>query len=148
MAAKLAFQYDREADILHISNRPPYAEQETEELGDDVIARVNPKTGDVESLEVLSSPRGCCGATCSSCPSPQISAGPSSSASQVRPCLRKPEGSRGRLLSLPEATPSETTQQPQRVANGPGHGLRREPEQNSAGRLEIRIRDSCSSADA
>ena len=53
MAAKLAFQYDREADILHISNRPPYAEQETEELGDDVIARVNPKTGDVESLEVL-----------------------------------------------------------------------------------------------
>lgn len=53
MAAKLAFQYDREADILHISNRPPYAEQETEELGDDVIARVNPKSGDVESLEVL-----------------------------------------------------------------------------------------------
>ena len=53
MATKLAFQYDREADILHISNRSPYAEQETEELGDDVIARVNPKTGDVESLEVL-----------------------------------------------------------------------------------------------
>ena len=53
MAAKLAFQYDREADILHISNRPPYAEQESEELGDDVIARVNPKTGDVECPEVL-----------------------------------------------------------------------------------------------
>jgi hypothetical protein len=30
-----------------------YAEQEIEELGDDVIARINPKTGDVESLEVL-----------------------------------------------------------------------------------------------
>ena len=40
MAAKLAFQYDREADILHISSRPPYAEQESEELGDDVIARL------------------------------------------------------------------------------------------------------------
>ena len=53
MAAKLAFQYDRGADILHISSRPPYAEQESEELGDDVIARLNPKTGDVESLEVL-----------------------------------------------------------------------------------------------
>lgn len=53
MAAKLAFQYDRAADILHISSRPPYAEQESEELGDDVIARLNPKTGDVESLEVL-----------------------------------------------------------------------------------------------
>ena len=52
MAAKLAFQYDREADILHISSRAPYAEQESEELGDDVIARLNPKTGDVESLEV------------------------------------------------------------------------------------------------
>ena len=32
---------------------PPYPEQETEELGDDVIARLNPETGDVESLEVL-----------------------------------------------------------------------------------------------
>jgi len=53
MAAKLAFQYDREADTLHISSRPAYAEQESEELGDDVIARLNPKTGDVESLEVL-----------------------------------------------------------------------------------------------
>jgi uncharacterized protein YuzE len=53
MAGRLAFQYDREADILYIRNRAPYAEQETEELGDDVIARINPKTGDVESLEVL-----------------------------------------------------------------------------------------------
>jgi uncharacterized protein YuzE len=53
VAGRLAFQYDREADILHIRSRPPYAEQESEELGDDVIARLNPKTGDVESLEVL-----------------------------------------------------------------------------------------------
>ena len=53
MATKLAFQYDREADILHISSRPPYPAQESEELGDDVIARLNPQTGDVESLEVL-----------------------------------------------------------------------------------------------
>lgn len=53
MAAKLAFQYDREADILHITSRPPSPEQETEELGDDVIGRLNPETGDVESLEVL-----------------------------------------------------------------------------------------------
>lgn len=53
MAAKLAFQYDREADILCISSRAPYAGQDTEELGDDVIARINPQTGEVESLEVL-----------------------------------------------------------------------------------------------
>ena len=53
MAAKLGLQYDREADILHITSRPAYPEQDTEELGDDVIARLNPDTGDVESLEVL-----------------------------------------------------------------------------------------------
>lgn len=53
MAARLAFQYDREADILYITSRPPYPEQETEELGDDVVARLNPDSGDVETLEVL-----------------------------------------------------------------------------------------------
>ncbi len=32
---------------------PTYAEQETEELGDDVIARLDPATGQIENLEVL-----------------------------------------------------------------------------------------------
>jgi uncharacterized protein YuzE len=54
MRAKLSFKYDREADILHIDKRSPYAEQESEELGDEVIARLNPDTGEVENLEVLS----------------------------------------------------------------------------------------------
>ncbi|MGH7267832.1 MAG: DUF2283 domain-containing protein [Candidatus Rokuibacteriota bacterium] len=53
MEAKLSFKYDREADILYISTRPPYAEQEAEELGDEVVARLNPTTGEVESLEIL-----------------------------------------------------------------------------------------------
>lgn len=53
MAAKLAVQYDRQADILYLTTRPPYPEQETEELGDDIVARLNPETGDVESLEIL-----------------------------------------------------------------------------------------------
>jgi len=53
MEARLTFKYDREADILHIDKCPPYAEQESEELGDDVVARLNPKTGQVENLEVL-----------------------------------------------------------------------------------------------
>lgn len=53
MEAKLTFKYDREADILHIDKCAPYAAQETEELGDDVIARLNPKTRQVENLEVL-----------------------------------------------------------------------------------------------
>ena len=44
MAAMLRFKYDREADILHIDKCPPYAEQES---------RLNPKTGEVENLEVL-----------------------------------------------------------------------------------------------
>ncbi|MFH0983512.1 MAG: DUF2283 domain-containing protein [Planctomycetota bacterium] len=53
MAEKLTFQYDREADILHIRKRPPYPQQESEELGDEVIARLNPTTGEIESVEVL-----------------------------------------------------------------------------------------------
>ena len=53
MAAQLNFKYDREGDILYIDKVPPYAEQETEELGDDVVARLNPTTGEVENLEVL-----------------------------------------------------------------------------------------------
>jgi uncharacterized protein YuzE len=53
MAEGLSFRYDREADILHIDKRPPYAAQETEELGDDVVARLNPDTGQVENLEIL-----------------------------------------------------------------------------------------------
>ncbi len=53
MEAKLIFKYDREADILYINKRPPYAEQESQEIGDEVIARLNPVTGEVENLEVL-----------------------------------------------------------------------------------------------
>jgi uncharacterized protein YuzE len=53
MEAKLTFKYDREADILHIDKCPPYAEQESEELPGEIIARLNPNTGEVESLEVL-----------------------------------------------------------------------------------------------
>jgi hypothetical protein len=51
--AKLSFQYDREGDILYISKCAPYPEQASEELGDDVVARLNPKTNDIESLEIL-----------------------------------------------------------------------------------------------
>jgi uncharacterized protein YuzE len=53
MGAKLSFKYDREADILHIDKCPPYPEQESEELGDEVIARLNPKTRQIENMEVL-----------------------------------------------------------------------------------------------
>ena len=53
MDSKLAFKYDRAADILYIDTRSPYAEQESEEIGDEVVARMNPNTGDIETLEVL-----------------------------------------------------------------------------------------------
>jgi uncharacterized protein YuzE len=52
MGQKLSFKYDRQADILYISKRPPYAEQESEELGDDVIAQFNSITGEIENFEV------------------------------------------------------------------------------------------------
>ena len=50
---KLTFQYDREADILYINSVTPYAAQESEELGDEIVARLNPQTGKIENLEVL-----------------------------------------------------------------------------------------------
>jgi len=53
MAQNLTFQYDREADILYINTVPPYPEQESDELGDEIIARLNPKTSEIENLEVL-----------------------------------------------------------------------------------------------
>ena len=53
MDEKLTFKYDRQGDILYINKRPPYPEQESEELGNEVIARLNPKTGEIENLEVL-----------------------------------------------------------------------------------------------
>jgi len=53
MDARLTFRYDRDADILHIDKRPAYAEQDSEELGDDVVARLSPVTREVENIEAL-----------------------------------------------------------------------------------------------
>jgi hypothetical protein len=53
MEAKLTFRYDRAGDVLHIDKCPPYPEQESEELGDDVVARLQPGTREIENLEVL-----------------------------------------------------------------------------------------------
>lgn len=53
MDAKLTLRYDRDADVLHISMRSPYPEQESEELGEGVVVRINPTTGEVENLEIL-----------------------------------------------------------------------------------------------
>ena len=53
MGTNLTFQYDRDADILYVNTCVPYPEQESEELADEVIARLNPNTGNIENLEVL-----------------------------------------------------------------------------------------------
>ena len=53
MEKKLTLRYDREADILYVNKRSPYAEQDSEELEDGVIARLNRTTGVIENLEVL-----------------------------------------------------------------------------------------------
>jgi len=53
MEEKLTFRYDREADILYINRRAPYAEQESEELGDDIIVRINSESGELENVEIL-----------------------------------------------------------------------------------------------
>ncbi len=53
MGQGLTFRYDREADILYMDTKAPYAEQESEELGGDVVARINPETGEVENLEIM-----------------------------------------------------------------------------------------------
>lgn len=50
---QLDFKYDRSADILYMDRCIPYAEQESEELEDGVIVRLNPRNGEVENVEVL-----------------------------------------------------------------------------------------------
>lgn len=53
MAAKLSLQYDQDGDVLYISKCSPYPEQQSEELSDGVIARLNPRTREIENLELL-----------------------------------------------------------------------------------------------
>ncbi|MFN0094909.1 MAG: DUF2283 domain-containing protein [Dehalococcoidia bacterium] len=49
----MTLSYDRVGDILHIDFGPRRPDQETEFLGDDIVARLNPETGAIESIEVL-----------------------------------------------------------------------------------------------
>ena len=53
MAAKLRVKYDQIGDILYITRVPPYPGQESEELEDSIIVRLNPETDEVEGLEIL-----------------------------------------------------------------------------------------------
>jgi uncharacterized protein YuzE len=53
MATSLMFTYDQLADILYINTCLPYPEQESEKLEDEIIARLNPHTNEIEGLEIL-----------------------------------------------------------------------------------------------
>lgn len=53
MEKNLTFRYDQVGDILYIDVCSPYPEQESEEIGDEVIARFNPHSGELENLEIL-----------------------------------------------------------------------------------------------
>jgi uncharacterized protein YuzE len=52
-SGQLKVRYDRVGDILYIDKCSPYAEQESDEIGDEIIARFNPDSGVIENLEVL-----------------------------------------------------------------------------------------------
>ena len=51
--SQLTLSYDREGDVLYVDALTPYAEQDSDEIGDGIVARMNPESGDVENLEVL-----------------------------------------------------------------------------------------------
>ncbi len=53
METPLTFEYDETGDILYINKVAPYAEQESQQLAYNIVARRNPRTGAIENLEVL-----------------------------------------------------------------------------------------------
>ena len=52
MARRLTLRYDKVGDILYIEKCPPYKEQDSEELADEIAVRLNPNSGDVETVEI------------------------------------------------------------------------------------------------
>jgi uncharacterized protein YuzE len=53
MKSNMTVRYDKIGDILYIDQCLPYPEQESEEIGDEIIARLNPDNGNIENLEIL-----------------------------------------------------------------------------------------------
>ncbi len=51
---QLTFDYDSIGDILYITKVKSYSLQDSDEIDDGVIARLNPSTREIESLEILS----------------------------------------------------------------------------------------------
>ena len=53
MATQTTIEYDRPSDSLYIYSVEPYAEQDSTEIGDYTVARYNPDTHELESLQIL-----------------------------------------------------------------------------------------------
>ena len=53
MAAQLTFEYDVPGDVMYIEKCRPYPGQESDDLECGVVARRQPATGEIESLEIL-----------------------------------------------------------------------------------------------
>ncbi len=53
MATKLTFEHDVIGNIMYVEKCPSYPEQDSDEIGVSVVGRMNPYTGEVESLEIL-----------------------------------------------------------------------------------------------
>jgi hypothetical protein len=53
MDKKLTLEYDKPSDSLYIYSVMPYEEQDSTEVGDYTIARFNPETHELESVQLL-----------------------------------------------------------------------------------------------
>lgn len=53
MRQPMTVKYDPVGDTLYIDVCPPYKEQESDLIAVGVVARSNPETGEVETLEVM-----------------------------------------------------------------------------------------------
>ena len=53
MKDTLQYFFDKEADILYVSQGPPRADADSEEVGDGIIARIDPSTQEVIGFTIL-----------------------------------------------------------------------------------------------
>lgn len=53
MKDSLQYFFDKEADILYVSQGAPRADAESEEVGDGIVARLDPKTHEVTGFTIL-----------------------------------------------------------------------------------------------
>ena len=53
MGEKLILRYDEIGSFLFVEVCPPYAQQDSDEIGESVLGRFNLTTGELESVEVL-----------------------------------------------------------------------------------------------